>query len=151
MSISAGWQNGAGTVSANGLNMTENFDIAFYVNGDIKPATFYDTELIVSYEDIMINGKGGAIPGGVGSDYLVGQGDKIFVGDEYANRIFGLDGSDPLLGLEDNALLYGCTGDDSLLGGDGNDLLVGGEDAEKWFAHSKLRVSQETLVNSFIR
>jgi Ca2+-binding RTX toxin-like protein len=81
LSISAGWMNNIGTVSENGLNLTDNFDIAFYVKGDIKPATIYDAELVMSYDEIAISGKGEVVLGGDGDDYLVGQGGNIFTGD----------------------------------------------------------------------
>jgi len=80
LSISAGWQNNSGTVSDNGVNMTENFDVAFYVKGDIKPATLYNTQLVLSYEEIAISGAGETLVGGADSDYLVGQGDNTMTG-----------------------------------------------------------------------
>jgi len=80
LSISAGWQNNSGTVSVNGLNMTEGFDIAYYVKGDIKPATLYDTTLLLEYDEIDIFDAGVAINGGAESDYLVGQGGNTFTG-----------------------------------------------------------------------
>jgi len=80
LSISAGWQNASDTVSVNGLNMTENFDVAFYVKGDIKPATLYNTELVLSYEEIEISGKGTTLTGTAGDDYLVGQGGNTMSG-----------------------------------------------------------------------
>ncbi|TDK50917.1 calcium-binding protein [Antarcticimicrobium luteum] len=80
LSISAGWQNASDTVSVNGLNMTENFDVAFYVKGDIKPATLYNTELVMSYEEIAISGAGETLTGAAGDDYLVGQGDNTMTG-----------------------------------------------------------------------
>ena len=80
LSISAGWQNDSGSVSVNGLNMTENFDVAFYVKGDVKPATLYNTELILSYEEIAISGAGETLTGGADSDYLVGQGGNTMTG-----------------------------------------------------------------------
>ena len=81
LSISAGWQNNAGTVSENGLNLSKNFDIAFYVKGDVKPATLYNTELVMDYGEITIHGEDGFIAGGISSDYLVGQGGNTFIGD----------------------------------------------------------------------
>ncbi|MEH6646638.1 calcium-binding protein [Sulfitobacter sp.] len=81
LSISAGYQHMSGTVTENGLNMTEGFDVAFYVKGDIKPATLYNTELVMTYEELTIHGSGGFITGQDGSDYLVGQGGNTFIGD----------------------------------------------------------------------
>jgi hypothetical protein len=82
LSISAGWQDAPGEVTENGLNMTENFDVAFYIKGDIKPATIYSTELVLSYEELEIYGYGEDIFGeeGVVSDYLVGIGNNTFTG-----------------------------------------------------------------------
>lgn len=80
LSISAGWQNNAGLVSVNGVNMTENFDVAFYVKGDIKPATLYNTELVMSYEEIGISGAGETLTGTAGDDYLVGEGGNAMTG-----------------------------------------------------------------------
>ena len=90
LSISAGFQNLSGTTSINGLNMTDNFDVAFYVKGDIKPATLYDTTLVMSYEELAIHGLGQTIEGGEGSDYLVGMGGNIFTGD-FGTAIEGED------------------------------------------------------------
>ena len=58
LSISAGWQNNAGDVSVNGLNLTENFDVAVYIKGDIKPATIYSAELLMDYEEITLHATG---------------------------------------------------------------------------------------------
>jgi Ca2+-binding RTX toxin-like protein len=80
LSISAGWANNSGTVSGNGVNMSEDFDVAFYIKGDIKPANLYDTTLLLEYEQIDIFGTGVAINGGADADYLVGQGGNTFTG-----------------------------------------------------------------------
>ncbi|SHI06713.1 hypothetical protein SAMN05443551_0061 [Marivita hallyeonensis] len=80
LAISAGWQNNSGTVSGNGLNMTDNFDVAFYVKGDIKPATLYSTELVMSYEAVEINAAGTTISGTADSDFLVGVNGNTFNG-----------------------------------------------------------------------
>ncbi len=80
MSISAGWQDAPGSVSENGLNMTENFDVAFYIKGDIKPATIYSAELVMSYEELTLYEDGVAITGTESSDYLVGIGNNEFTG-----------------------------------------------------------------------
>ncbi len=93
LSISAGWQDltldPSGTATENGLNLSENFDIAFYVKGDIKPATLYSTELVLSYEALDIYGYGDEIFGEgaregevdvVSADYLVGVGNNSFTG-----------------------------------------------------------------------
>ncbi|MBY6163313.1 DUF4214 domain-containing protein [Mameliella alba] len=80
LSISAGWHNNSGLVSENGLNMTDGFDVAFYVKGDIKPATLYDTTLNMVYEEIPIHDAAVAINGTAGDDHLVGQGGNTFTG-----------------------------------------------------------------------
>ncbi|PUB18999.1 calcium-binding protein [Yoonia sediminilitoris] len=80
LEISAGWQNNAGTVSANGLNLTDDFDIAFYIKGDVKPATIYSTELVMDYEEVTLHEVGAEITGTEGSDFLVGIGSNSFTG-----------------------------------------------------------------------
>ena len=80
MNISAGWQDNAGEVSVNGLNLTDNFDVALYVKGDIKPASIYSAELLVDYEEIMIHGEGTDVVGSAADDYLVGVGNNTFTG-----------------------------------------------------------------------
>jgi len=81
LSISAGWMNESGTVSENGVNMSEDFDVAFYIKGDVKPATIYSTELLMDYEEITVHGTGGSVVGTSESDYLVGRGGNTFTGD----------------------------------------------------------------------
>ena len=85
LSISAGWQNKSGEVSGNGVNYSNDFDLAVYVKGDIKPATIYSTELLMNYEDIPFIARGEAATGSEGSDYLVGLG---------SNTLTGLEGGD---------------------------------------------------------
>ncbi|MFX0543636.1 hypothetical protein ACEWPM_018310 [Roseovarius sp. S4756] len=80
MSTSAGWQNLAGTVSENGVNITENFDLAVYIKGDTKPATIYSAELLMDYEEIEIQGVGDVAMGTSGNDWLAGQGANTFTG-----------------------------------------------------------------------
>ena len=110
LSISAGWQDTPGEVSENGLNMTENFDIAFYVKGDIKPATLYSTELVLSYEELTLYEDGAVITGTEGSDYLVGIANNEFT---------GLDGQDLFV------LSYGTTVTDIITSSIINDFEVG--------------------------
>ncbi|MHA6263298.1 calcium-binding protein [Arenibacterium sp. CAU 1754] len=81
LSISAGWQMNSGNVSGNGMNMTENFDVTFYIKGDIKPATIYSTELLMDYEEITIHDADAVVSGAGEDDYLVGQGGNTFTGD----------------------------------------------------------------------
>lgn len=80
LSISAGWANNTGTVSENGLNMTDDFDVAFYIKGDTKPASLYDTTLLMEYEEIQIFDEAVAINGTAEDDHLVGQGGNTFTG-----------------------------------------------------------------------
>ena len=80
LAISAGWQNNAGGVTANGLNMSADFDLAVYIKGDIKPTSIYSSELLLSYEEITTYAEGDVVIGGEGEDYLVGQGDNIMTG-----------------------------------------------------------------------
>lgn len=60
LSLSAGWMTDAGGVSVNGLNMTTDFDVAFYVKGDMKPVNLYGAELLMEYEAVPIAGRGTA-------------------------------------------------------------------------------------------
>ncbi|MDB4111807.1 hypothetical protein N9571_04555, partial [Yoonia sp.] len=80
LSISAGWQNKSGDVSENGVNYSNDFDMAVYIKGDIKPATIYSTELLMNYEEIPFIARGEAFVGTTGSDYLVGLGDNTLTG-----------------------------------------------------------------------
>ncbi|MBT8410450.1 MAG: hypothetical protein KJP02_01460, partial [Octadecabacter sp.] len=80
LNISAGWQDNAGSVSGNGLNLTDDFDLAVYIKGDIKPATIYSAELLVDYEEIVVYADGASIVGTAGDDYLVGIGNNSMIG-----------------------------------------------------------------------
>jgi len=80
LSISAGWQNKSGDVSVNGVNYSNDFDMAVYIKGDIKPATIYGTELLMNYEEIPFIARGEAFVGTTGSDYLVGLGGNTLTG-----------------------------------------------------------------------
>lgn len=82
LDISAGWQDNAGSVSVNGLNLTDDFDVAFYIKGDIKPATIYSTELLLDHEEIAINLADTVVEGGADDDHLVGVGSNEFTGGE---------------------------------------------------------------------
>lgn len=80
LSISAGWQNKSGQVSVNGVNYSNDFDVAVYIKGDIKPATIYSAELVQTYEELAFNARGAAVVGGDGIDHLVGLGSNVFTG-----------------------------------------------------------------------
>ncbi len=82
LSISAGWQDKPGEVSVNGMNYTDDFDVAVYIKGDIKPATIYSAELVMSYEEVTPYAAGSTIVGTAGDDFLVGIGSNIFTGGE---------------------------------------------------------------------
>lgn len=110
LTLSAGWQNAPGSVTINGLNLTEDFDIAFYVKGDQKPVTLYDAKLVMSYEEITVWAGGITITGTAGNDVLVGQGGNTFIG----------------LGGEDLFVLsYGTTDNANLVSSTINDFQVG--------------------------
>ncbi|WP_089232213.1 hypothetical protein [Tropicimonas sediminicola] len=78
MTLSAGWITGAGEVSANGVNMTEDFDVAFYIKGDMKPVNLYDAELLMEYEEVAIEVAGVDVVGSTSGDTLVGSGSNAF-------------------------------------------------------------------------
>ena len=82
LSISAGWQNQSGDVSSNGVNYSNDFDMAVYIKGDIKPATIYSTELLMNYEEIPFIERGLAFTGTENGDYLVGLGNNTLTGGE---------------------------------------------------------------------
>jgi hypothetical protein len=110
LSISAGWQNKSGEVSGNGVNYSNDFDLAVYVKGDIKPATIYSTELLMNYEDIPFIARGEAATGSEGSDYLVGLG---------SNTLTGLDGGDLFV------VSYGSSNGGALTASTITDFVVG--------------------------
>ncbi|MBD3805098.1 MAG: hypothetical protein IE919_17915, partial [Thioclava sp.] len=80
LAISAGWQDKPGEVSINGMNYTDGFDVAVYIKGDIKPATVYSAELVMSYERITPFAADAEVNGTDGDDFLVGIGSNSFTG-----------------------------------------------------------------------
>ena len=80
LSISAGWQNKSGDVSSNGVNYSNDFDLAVYIKGDIKPATIYSTELLMNYEEIPFIDRGLSFTGTENADYIVGLGNNTLTG-----------------------------------------------------------------------
>ena len=110
LTTSMGWLNAAGEVSINGMKYSENFDIAFYVKGDQKPATLYDATLVMSYEEAVVHLEGSTINGTAGDDVLVGMG---------ANTFTGLGGADLFV------LSYGTTENARLDASIINDFEVG--------------------------
>ncbi|WP_137700451.1 calcium-binding protein [Marimonas lutisalis] len=85
LSTSAGFLNQAGTVSVNGVNYTEQFDVAYYVKGDIKPATVYGADLLLTYEEIPLVNRGLDAIGTAEDDILVGRDNNLFTGDAGAD------------------------------------------------------------------
>lgn len=43
--------NSEGCVTALGTTLTDDFDVSFYVKGDVKPAQIYDVQLVLEYEE----------------------------------------------------------------------------------------------------
>lgn len=80
LDLSAGWQNVPGTVSENGLNMTSDFDVAVYLKGDKKPASIYDAQLLMDYEEVSVADQGDSVTGTAGDDVLAGAGGNTFTG-----------------------------------------------------------------------
>lgn len=85
LELSAGWQNNSGSVSENGLNLTEDFNMAVYIKGDIKPATIYSAELLLDHEEVELFASGAAISGTAEDDFLVGIGENTFTGGDGAD------------------------------------------------------------------
>lgn len=78
LTLSAGWMSNDGSVSVNGVNMTDDFDVAYYVKGDIKPVNLYDAQLLLEYEEITINDANTTISGTIFTNTLVGKGQNTF-------------------------------------------------------------------------
>ena len=106
LTLSAGWMTNAGEVSGNGVNMTEEFDVAFYVKGDIKPVNLYDAQLVMNYEEVEVFDMGATITGTTDADVLVGKGNNDFelaVDGEKDLIVFGY-GADTASGLGSNTV-----------------------------------------------
>jgi Ca2+-binding RTX toxin-like protein len=92
----------------------------------------------------MGTGSGGSAEGDtlVGIENLVGSlHDDYLTGNNQANRLEGLAGSDVLLGLRGADHLFGNRGNDFLAGGAGADHLDGGLDIDvAWYADSDVGV-----------
>ena len=78
--LSAGWQNRAGEVTENGLNLTNNFDVAVYLKGDVKAATIYDAQLLMDYDEVAVAAQGASAVGTAEGDILAGEGGNSFTG-----------------------------------------------------------------------
>ncbi len=104
LEISAGWLNGTGTTTENGVTLSDNFDVSIYIKGDSKPATIYSTQLVMSYEAIDIFDFSETIMGTAGDDFLVGQGDNIFTGGEGAD-LFVVSYGAPFSGAIQSSLI----------------------------------------------
>lgn len=50
--FSSGWIGNTG-VTENGLQLTDQFDVAFYLKGDRNPTVFYDAQLVLTYEEVL--------------------------------------------------------------------------------------------------
>jgi len=78
LTLSAGWMSNSGEVSGNGVNMTDSFDVAYYIKGDMKPVNLYDAELLMEYEEVTINDANTTINGTIFENTLVGKGSNTF-------------------------------------------------------------------------
>lgn len=85
LALSAGWKTGSGDASENGLNMTDDFDIAFYVKGDMKPVSLYDAELVMTYEEVDVHAAFDTIYGTDNADVLAGMGNNTFYAGEFGD------------------------------------------------------------------
>lgn len=141
LAISAGWQNNSDTVSINGLNMTDNFDVAFYIKSETKPATLYDTQLVMSYEEVTINGSGIGVSGSDGDDILVGQGGNTMTGDTAADD----EGKDLFV------LSYGVTNEYSQIASSTITDFQQGEDVIGLIDLSVTDVNFENLVSQSVQ
>lgn len=65
--------------------------------------------------------------GGTKTDTLLKDGNDVFTGGRYADKVQGGKGNDDLTGAAGNDVLYGNQGADHLKGGGGKDLLDGGK------------------------
>lgn len=146
MALSAGWMTDAGEVSDNGVNMTEDFDIAFYVKGDQKPVALYDAQLVMSYEEVELHEAGTAIVGTAGADVLVGLGDNSFdfvADDGFVDlAVFGYGASD-VTGLGFNEV-HGFTSEEDAVG-----LIGFGLDPDNYNIHITQEVAGSDLELSY--
>ncbi len=96
-------------VSPNGLRLSPNFDVSFYIKGDQKPVELYDTELVMSYEEVPIAERGDSITGTSEGDVLAGAGENTFFGDAGADLFVLNYGSDSIVAstIEDFTLEKG--------------------------------------------
>ncbi|WP_377835482.1 calcium-binding protein [Acidimangrovimonas pyrenivorans] len=132
LTTSAGWQNGTGTTTINGLNLTENFDVAFYIKGDIKPVNIYSTDLRLNYEQLPIAAVGETVTGGAGDDVLVGQG---------GNTLTGAAGDDLFV------LSYGAPDSPSVI----NSLVTDFQVGQDMLGLFSLGVSEATFDNHIVQ
>lgn len=142
LSISAGYKNNSETVSSNGVNMTDAFDAAFYIKGDRKAVSLYNTELIMSYDELTIHGEGGpTITGGTGNDYLVGQGGNTFDGGGGADLFVVSYGTLPGLTFNASTIADFSAGDGDVIGLIG----VGADNVESDTAMLETNIGQEVV------
>ena len=130
LSVSAGWQNNAGTATVNGLNMTDDFEFAVYIKGEQKPTSIYSAELAMDYEAVKIHGDGETVSGGDDADILVGMGNNTFEGGagadlfvvSYSTSATDVITSDNVINdFEVGVDKIGLVGFDALAGFDGED------------------------------
>ncbi len=140
LALSSGWIADAGTVSDNGVNMTEDFDVAFYIKGDQKPVALYDAQLVMTYEEVEIHDAGTAISGSLEADVLVGMGNNSFdlgADDGFIDlAVFGYGASD-VTGLGFNTV-EGFAYDEDFVGLIGFDL-----DPDNYNVHLTQEVSAD--------
>ena len=88
-------------VSPNGLRLTREFDVAVYVKGDRKPLDLYDTELLLSYEEVEIAPLGAEASAEATDDVagrtLAGEGENTFIASDEADLFVLNYGTDPLI------------------------------------------------------
>ena len=46
--------NSEGCVTELGTTLTDDFDVSFYIKGDVKPAQIYDVQLVLEYEEVPL-------------------------------------------------------------------------------------------------
>lgn len=148
LALSAGWMTDAGGVSVNGLNMTTEFDVAFYVKGDIKPVNLYGAGLLMEYEEVAVHEAGTTIDGTIFGNTLVGKGGNTF--DLSGSNYDGSDGQADLFifgyGAETVADLgFNEVYDFSVADGDALGLIGFGLDPDNYNLHIGQTIDGDNL------
>ncbi|HSF65422.1 MAG TPA: hypothetical protein VLA78_13605 [Paracoccaceae bacterium] len=156
LSISAGWQNKSGEVSINGVNYSNDFDLAVYIKGDVKPATIYSAELRMDYDEIPFHARGTTITGTEASDYLVGLGSNTFTGGAGGDLFVVSYGSSNGGALTQNTVTDFAVGQDvlGLIGLGVNDLTfdstvfqqVVGDDLQIWVDRDGAVIAEKPVL-----